>query len=129
MGFRCNSYAVCWEITPGKGNYLTARMTTSKKNRETGEYETDFSGYVRLVGNARTKGESLKPRDRIQLKEIDVTNRYDKEARREYVSYVCFDFDKAEPFGSRPQPKQEETPSEPEHVEENTVEGEDQLPF
>ena len=51
----------------------------SRKNKNTGEYETDFSGYVGFVGTvAAKKAAQLKEKDRIRLGDVDVTTKYDK---------------------------------------------------
>jgi len=72
------------------------RLNTSRKNRDTNEYEQDFSGFVSFVGNANAKAQQLKERDRIRLGDVDVTTRYDKERNREYVNYTCFSFEMAD---------------------------------
>jgi len=96
LGFRINTYAKCWQIEPGKGNFTRVRMSVSRKNRDTGEYEQDFSGFVMMIGNAHAKSQRLKEGDRIKLLEVDVSNRYDKERNREYIDYKCFDFEFAD---------------------------------
>lgn len=95
MGFRNNCYASIWSVEP-KGTWTKVRLSTSRKNRDTGEYEQDFSGFVSFVGNANAKAQQLKERDRIRLGDVDVTTRYDKEKNREYVNYTCFSFEMAD---------------------------------
>lgn len=53
-------YISVWEVRkPDKGNYLEGRVTTSRKNKQTGEYEQRFSdGYVHFISNAK---EALEP--------------------------------------------------------------------
>lgn len=92
MGFRAGNYCTVWEIAPGKGNYMDVRISTSRKNKQTDEYEQDFSGFCRFCGTARAKAEKLKPKDRIKLDDVDVTTRYDKEKRTTYTNYAVFDF-------------------------------------
>ena len=96
MGFRQGSFCTCWQITPGPGNFTKVRLSTSRKNKETGEYEQDFSGYVMMIGHAHAKAQKLKERDRIRLGEVDVSNRYDKERQKEYTDFKCFDFEMAD---------------------------------
>ena len=120
MGFRNNAYAKCWTVEEGKGNFSKVRLSISRKNKMTGEYEQDFSGFVTMIGNAHAKCQKLKAGDRIKLGEVDVSNRYDKERNREYTDFKCFDFEIEQ---SAPQ-----TPSTP--VDSNPVEGDDEeLPF
>ena len=64
MGFRTDAYATVWEIQ-NKGNYHEARINIQKKNKSTGEYEQDFSGFVRMIGTAHTLADDIQPRDRI----------------------------------------------------------------
>ena len=96
MGFRNGAYATVWDIKPGRGNYTDVRLSIGRKDQTTGEYNNDFSGFCMFIGNARAKAESLRERDRIQLKEVDVSNVYDKERQREYTNFKVFDFDRVE---------------------------------
>lgn len=93
MGFRTGAYAKVWEIKQGNGNYTDARISTSKKDRGTDKYVTDFSGYVRLVGEAHQGASSLQEKDRIRIGNCDVTNSYDKEKKVTYTNYAIFDFE------------------------------------
>lgn len=95
-GFRNGSWGTVFSVEPGKGNWTKCRLAISRKNKDTGEYEQDFSGYVMMIGQAHAKAQRLRERDRIRLKEVDVSNRYDKERQREYIDYKCFDFDTAD---------------------------------
>ena len=125
MGFRNNAYATVWDVEP-KGTWTKVRLNTSRKNRDTNEYEQDFSGFVSFVGNANAKAQQLKERDRIRLGDVDVTTRYDKERNREYVNYTCFSFEMADnQSNSRGNVASNE-------VDSNPVEGDpddDTLPF
>ena len=96
MGFRKGNYATVWSVEEGKGNMLKVRISTSRKNKETNQYEQDFSGYCLFIGNAKAKGEKLKEKDRIILGDVDVTTWYSKEKKTEYVSYKVFDFEDAD---------------------------------
>lgn len=100
MSFKTNSFAKCWQIQPGKGNFTNVRLSTSRKNRDTGAYEQDFSGYVMFIGNAHAKAQKLKEGDRIRLGEVDVTTNYDKQRQKEYVNYRCFSFEMADEAGN-----------------------------
>lgn len=98
MGFRKNSYATVWSVEDGRGNTTKVRLSISKKNRETGEYEQDFAGFCTFIGTAKAKAEKLKPKDRIKLGDVDVSNWYNKEKGVEYVSYKVFDFETENEF-------------------------------
>ena len=102
MGFcQDKSYMTVWSIEPSAtGRTTKVRLSSSKKNRQTGEYEQDFNGFCTFIGDANAKAASLKEKDRIKLKECDVETRYDKESKREYVNYKVFSFEMA---GTYPQ--------------------------
>lgn len=102
MGFRNGAYATVWEVKPGNGNYSDVRISISKKSRQTGEYETDFSGFVRFIGSAHENAAVLDERARIKIGECDVTNRYDKEKRQTYTNYAVFSFESVDGNGSGP---------------------------
>lgn len=94
MGFRDNAWLTVWEVKPApSGRSTQIRASTSKKNRDTDEYETDWSGFITLAGDAHKKAAMLKPKDRIQIKGCEVTTRYVKERDREYTNYTVWDFD------------------------------------
>lgn len=125
MGFRENAYATVWQTDAKSKTMTVVRITTTKKNKSTGEYVQDFSGYVAFVGaDNAAKALELHEKDRIQLGHVDVSTTYDKEKKKEYVNYTCFGFELQKPF--------EKSPTE-EHVEDggNTEEqiSDGELPF
>ena len=74
MGFRKDSFATIWSVEPTSDTLTKARISISRKNRQTGEYENDFGGFVSFVGTAAAKkAASLKERDRIKLGDVDVS--------------------------------------------------------
>lgn len=123
MGFRQNTYATVWSVEPVSDTYTKCRISISRKNKNTGEYETDFSGFVGFAGTAAArKAAALKPRDRIKLGDVDVTNRYDKEKEKEYISFKVFSFEIEESQAGQPHGTAV--------VEENNQEAEDDsFPF
>lgn len=94
MGFRTGSFAKIWEVVP-KGDASTQlRLSISRKNKQTGEYEQDFSGFVMAIGSAAAqKAAKLKEGDRIKLGDVDVTTKYDKEKKVTYTNYKLFSFE------------------------------------
>ena len=100
MGFRQGAYCTVWSTESGQGKYVKGRISISRKNRETNEYEDEFSGFVMFIGEARAKAEKLKERDRIRLGDVDVTRRYDKEKNKEYYNFKVFSFETEAEFGS-----------------------------
>lgn len=95
MGFRNGAYATVWKIEK-KDKFTKIQLSTSKKNKDTNEYSTDFSGFVNFIGNAHTDAASLSERDRIQIRECEVTTSYDKEKDKKYTNYAVFSFVPAE---------------------------------
>jgi hypothetical protein len=93
MGFRNGAYATIWEVKAGKGNYSDVRLSISKKNKQTDQYETDFSGFVRFIGTAHQNAGSLKEKDRIKIGDCEVTNSYDKEKKVTYTNFAVFSFE------------------------------------
>lgn len=95
MGFRTGAYATIWEAPKPVSETLSkARISISKKNRQTGEYETSFSGYVAFCGTAAVnKASKLQVKDRIKLVDVDVENKYDNVARKEYWNARIWSFE------------------------------------
>lgn len=95
MGFRQDArFAKVWEIE-NKGNYHVVSLSTSKKNKVTGEYETDFSNkFVRFIGTAHNEASNLKVGDAIKIGSCEVTNSYDKEKKTTYTNYLVYSFEK-----------------------------------
>lgn len=96
MGFRNGAYATVWEAKEGNGNWTDVRLSISKKNKQSGEYETDFSGFVRFIGDAHEKAAFLGEKQRIKLGECDVTNKYNKEKGVTYTNFAVFSFELAD---------------------------------
>lgn len=95
MAFRNGAYAVVWQVKKGNGNYTDVRLSTSKKNKQTDQYETDFSGFVRFIGTAHQNAGNLKEKDRIKIGDCEVTNSYDKEKNVIYTNFAVFSFEDA----------------------------------
>jgi len=94
MGFHNGAYATVWSVED-KGNFTKVQMSTSSKNRETGEYETDWNDFASFVGGAHKLAKSigLKKQDRIKIVGGDEKNRFDKESKRKYYNHVVFEFE------------------------------------
>lgn len=106
MGFRSGAFATVWEITNQSEKVTKVRLSTSRKNRNSDEYETDFSGFVSFIGAAHKNISTIEQVlsnnrfCRIRIGDCDVTSRYDKEKAREYVNYAVFSFELAD--GTQP---------------------------
>ena len=103
MGFRSGAYATVFGVEKGNGNYYTVRLAISKKERNSGNYVTDFSSnFVRFIGDATnivsryagkdSKSNGNKPLCRIKLGQIDVTTTFkDGNTYTNYVVFTCED--------------------------------------
>lgn len=125
MGFHTGSFATVWSVQPGQGNFTKVRISIDRKNKQTNQWEQDFSGFCTFVGAAHAEAGKLREKDRIKLGETDVTSRYDKTKRQEYINYTVFSFEMAD------KARQGTAASaQPKAVESNPVEGDDQaMPF
>lgn len=105
MGFRQGAFARIWSVND-EGKYSTANISISKKNKETGKYDVEFSdGYTRLVGSAHedAKGLGLPSREEfdpqsdkgvsIKISSCDVTNHYDTKTKKLYTNCTIFGFE------------------------------------
>lgn len=127
MGFGQGRYAKIWKVE-NKGKYHVAEMSTSKKNRETDQYETDWQNkFVRLVGSAHEQIESMDISKSVKIGSCEVTNKYDKEKNITYTNYTIFGFE--DPNGDSTAPKkQTETKTKDSFIGVSDTE-DDELPF
>ncbi len=97
MGFRTGAYAKVWEVTPMSDTSTKVRLSVSRKNKQTGEYEQDFSGFVLCIGTAAASN-ALKLREgsRIKLGDCDVSTKYDAEKKVTYTNFKLFSFEDAD---------------------------------
>ena len=86
--FSVGSYAKVWKIE-SKGKYTQIQCSTQQK--KDGEYKTDYSGFVRLVGKAHEKAVDLSEGDSIKIGNFGVTtSNYNGKF---YTNIVMFDFE------------------------------------
>ena len=101
MAFGTGAILTVWGVAR-RGNYLEVECSSSRKNPNTGNYETDFSSkFVKFVGKAANMG--LKERDKIKLINCSVQNVYEKNGQRIYTKnpqYTVFEFEYADANGS-----------------------------
>lgn len=94
MAFGNGQFMKIWEVVD-KGGYAEVSISSSKKNKQTNEYETDFSSkYVRFVGKAYLQ-RPMKGQ-RIKITDCAVTNVYQKNGEKQFLknpSYVVFGFE------------------------------------
>ena len=128
MGFRTDSYATVWSVEPVSDTKTKGRITISRKNRQTGEYEQDFSGFVDFIGTAAAKkAASLKERDRIKLKDIDVSTNFVQEKGVTYTNFKIFSFETQDEMNST-SPANTDTPQPKRPVDEGDID-DSRLPF
>lgn len=127
MGFRKESFATIWSVEPTSDTLTKARISVSRKNKQTGEYDTDFSGFVSFVGTAAAKKAAcLKEKDRIRLGDVDVTNKYDKEKNITYTNFKIFSFETQQEIDGASNSQNDPTPKNP--VDDGDVD-DSRLPF
>ena len=104
MGFGTGNYAKVW-ASEDKGKYSVVELSTSKKNKETGEYATDFSSkFVRFVGTAHERLKDLDANGRIKLGNCDVTTSKAEDGRY-FTNFTVFSFDNVEAKADGAEPK------------------------
>lgn len=97
MGFHTGAFAKVWEVNPMSDTSTKIRISISRKNKQSGEYEQDFSGYVLAIGTAAAKKAAcLKEGDRIKLGDVDVSTKYDKEKNITYTNFRLFSLETVE---------------------------------
>jgi len=97
MGFRTGAYAKIWEVSPMSDTSTKVRMSVSRKNKQTGEYEQDFSGFVLCIGTAAAKkAAQLREGSRIKIGDCDVTTKYDEQKKITYTNFKMFSFEDAD---------------------------------
>lgn len=98
MAFQNGSYAKIWEFTD-KGKYGVVNLSTSKKNKDTGVYETDFQHkFVSVVGQAYEFAKGLAiPQNGASVKigNCATTNKYDGEKKVTYWNCTVFGLEDA----------------------------------
>ena len=104
--FANGSYATIWEIKKEEANYADVKISTSKKNKN-GEYEQDFGGIVRFVGDAKNVVLGKQAKDRVKIIECAISNKYDKDKKTTYWNPVVFKCEDAN--GGTTTTKQENT--------------------
>ena len=87
--FANGSYATIWEVKREEATYADVKISTSRKNRE-GNYEQDFGGIVRFVGDAKNVVIGKQPKSRIKIVECAISNKYDKDKNTTYWNPVVF---------------------------------------
>ena len=95
--FSAGSYATVWGTATDDNGRIKVDMSTSRKDKETGQYVTDFSSrYVNFIGDAKPLAETLQRGDRIRIDECGVSNGYNKETQKGYTNFFVFKAEQVE---------------------------------
>ena len=107
MAFSTGSSGKIWSFAD-KGKYGTVNLSTSKKNKDTDQYETDFQHkFVTVAGEAYSflKSNGVhKDGLRVKIVSCAVTNKYDPDKKVTYWNPVVFALEDAN-GGSAPASK------------------------
>jgi hypothetical protein len=82
-----------WKVqrVADNGKTCDVQISVSKKNKQTDQYETDFSGFVKFCGENMVKlAQSLQEKDKIDIDSFELTNKYDKEKKVTYYNVSVF---------------------------------------
>ena len=94
MGFRTGAWAKVWAVEQKSSTWTKCRISISRRNKQTGEYEPDFSGFADFTGTAAAaKAAELHEGDSIRLGDVDVVRVWDKERQKEYINFKVFSFE------------------------------------
>ena len=99
--FSAGSFAKLWEIRKREEKYTDIRISTSRKNKDTGEYEQDFGDFARLVGKAHEAADHLEDGDRFKIVKCGVENHYNKEKKVTYYNFVIFEIEMDDSYPER----------------------------
>ena len=132
MGFKNNAYATVWSVEPMSDVLTKARISISRKNKQTGNYEDDFSAFVAFIGTTAAKNAAaLKERDRIKLGEVECRTYYDKEKKITYHNFNVYSFEKADESNPTPRNRTDSEEFDPTNIPEvdNGDVDEEEYPF
>lgn len=111
MGFKNGCYATVWtnkqtnQVVDMSNKYAEVILSTSKKSTQARSgYETDFNKKVRFIGRAFEKIATLAlaEKDKLHLLEVETTTKYDPQTKKEYINFICWDFEPAESKNTAP---------------------------
>lgn len=125
MGFRKDAYASVWSVESISDVNTKCRISISRKNKQSGEYEQDFSGFVSFIGTAvAKKAACLTEGSRIKLGDVDVSTSYNSETKKSYTNFKVFSFELVEDG------KKSDDSADPQtEVDGGEIDTEEQLPF
>ena len=102
MGFSNGSYCKIKEVVEKQPNYTVCKLTITKKNKLTNEYELQFSAHCRFVGNAHKSVPMKDQRIKITWCEVNNSDK-DKDGNQQFTKnpqYVVFGYELQESQGA-----------------------------
>jgi hypothetical protein len=97
MAFRDGGYATVWDSRPGKTpGSQSVRISSQYRDRQTGEWKQDFSGWVSFRGEAGALAKNLPPKARIRLGECSVSSTWDRDTKENSYFFTVFTFTMAD---------------------------------
>lgn len=92
--------AKIWKIQRCEERYADVQVSTSSKNKQSGEWETDFSGFCRILGKDMTdkiRGTAIpKGGLKVELNRVAVKQNYNKEKKQAFTEFIIWDFEFAD---------------------------------
>ena len=127
MAWQTGNYAKLWQIEHKSDTWAKAQISTSRKDKETGEYETDFSRWVDFKGTANVQHLArCKEGDRIKLGDLSVTQTKKKDGSGYFDNFTVWTFEDAD--GGTRGKKTEKKPAK--MVDDGEIdENDDDFPF
>ncbi len=101
MGFRDGAYCKLWKLDTSR-KFPQGQISISRKDKQTGEYVDDFSGYVDFMGEAANAIQKIPAQGRFKIKGCDVSRIWSKEKQREFINFRIFDLEPVEQNSAAP---------------------------
>ena len=94
MGFRDGAYCKLWKLDMS-GKFPQGQISISRKDKTTGEYVDDFSGFVSFIGEAANAVQKIPNQGRFKIKGCDVSRIWNREKQREFINFRIYDLEDA----------------------------------
>lgn len=108
MGFRDGAYCKLWKLD-NSGKFPSGQISISYKDKTSGEYVDDFSGFVTFVGDAAKAVDKMTIPGRFKINGCDVSRTYNKEKQKEFIYFRVFNIEEVEDRGPQKAPTKRES--------------------
>lgn len=129
---RVGGFARLWNYTD-KGNFANARVSTSRKAGQDGNYETDFQdGFVCLSGEAYKKIKEIEVPDNgisIIITNCDVRSKYVPDKKTTYTNFYIYDFEVVDGSSGGAKSQSKATAAKKSVAKSEPADETDELPF